>query len=143
MVKDMKEIHPDQVLMIKIGSFYKAYNKDAWILSFLAEYKILRKVNADEIGFPKESLNRVMARLEDKKISYKVFDRRNNYELDEEKDFKNKNRYDEFYENSKKSITLNLRIDGINKKLNYMKKAKKIEELLSKIEDLIHEYRNF
>ncbi len=40
MVKAIEQIHPKDVVLFKIGSFYHAYSKDSYILSYLFEYKI-------------------------------------------------------------------------------------------------------
>ena len=47
-----------------------------------------------ECGFPEVAINKVKAKLEDKKINYAIFDRRNNYEEEETCNFKNLNTYD-------------------------------------------------
>ena len=39
MVRTIKQIHPEDVVLIKIGVFYHAYGKDAYIISYLFGYK--------------------------------------------------------------------------------------------------------
>ena len=40
MVKTIKQIHKEDVVMIKYGNFYHAYGKDAYIISKNLQYKI-------------------------------------------------------------------------------------------------------
>ena len=42
-VKTVKEIHKEKIIFVKIGKFYQVYGKDAYIISYLFEYK-LKKV---------------------------------------------------------------------------------------------------
>ena len=39
-IQEAKQIHPDYVIMTKVGKFYKVYGKDAYILSYLLQYKV-------------------------------------------------------------------------------------------------------
>ena len=39
MIRSIKEIHYDYVVLIKIGAFYHAYGKDAYIIGYLFGYK--------------------------------------------------------------------------------------------------------
>ena len=39
-VKNIKQIHPEYVALIKIGKFYYSYGKDAYIISYIFNYKI-------------------------------------------------------------------------------------------------------
>ena len=90
------------------------YGKDAFIISYIFKYK-LRKVEEPNIyscAFPKNSYNKVIAKLENSKINYIVIDRRNNYEIDEEL---NNNNY--IINNIEKDSTKNI--------------IKKIEEILN------------
>ena len=83
-IKEVKELHPERVVLVKIGKFYNVYMKDAYIIGYLFGYK-LRDMEKDikSAGFPEVSLKRVLATLENKKIEYMILDRRNNYDVDE------------------------------------------------------------
>ena len=35
MSKNIKEIHPNKVVLYKVGTFYNAYGKDAYIVSYI------------------------------------------------------------------------------------------------------------
>ena len=38
--KEIKEIHPNDIVLIKSGNFYKVYGKDAYIISNLFKYTV-------------------------------------------------------------------------------------------------------
>ena len=138
MVNIIKKIHPNYVAIIKIGAFYNSYGKDAYILSYLFGYK---KKNFGKnnwmCGFPKNSLGYVQNTLESKKINYILIDRAHQYEVDEKVDFRNANRYEEFFKSAHKNIILQERALNIYNYLienieNVSLKGKiiKIEEIL-------------
>ena len=39
-VKTVKEIHKEEIVFVKIGKFYQVYGKDAYVMSYLFEYKL-------------------------------------------------------------------------------------------------------
>ena len=43
MVRNIKELFPDYIVLIKIGTFYETYNDDSKIISYLFNYKIKTK----------------------------------------------------------------------------------------------------
>lgn len=57
MVNNIKELFPDYVVMIKIGTFYEVYNDDAKILHYLLKYKLRSNMSC---GFPISSINKIM-----------------------------------------------------------------------------------
>ncbi len=137
-IKTIKEIKVDSVCLFKIGNFYHCYNKDSYIISYLLGYQI-RKIdsNSVECGFPLVGINKVKARLEDKKINYTLFDRRNDYKEDETQDFKNLNEYNKYYEKSKEYVNYKLRIERITQKLMSNIDTKDLKIVLNKIEQIL------
>ena len=132
MIKNLKELFPNYVVMIKIGTFYEVYYADAYIISYLLGYK-LKTLNGDvrNCGFPTVSLNKVLYILDNKKINYLVVDKSDNYAELNKNNFKNKNKYIEIYEMCKEEIDLKIRIEKIYKYLlNNKNKVKQIEEIL-------------
>ena len=92
-IKTMKQINPEKILLLKIGNFYYQYGKDAYIISYIFGYKIKSvENNIPSTAFPKTTINKVMSKLEDNKISYIVIDRGLNYEVIEEQNFKKQNK---------------------------------------------------
>ena len=70
MIKTIKEVLPDYVVLVKIGTFFESYNDDANIISYLLNYKIRDLVdNNKSCGFPVNSINRVKFILESKSIN--------------------------------------------------------------------------
>ncbi len=78
-VKTIKTVHPSCMVMVKIGTFYDVYSKDAYIISYLLKYKIKEKDNIPTCSFPVSSLSKVENILEKNKINYLVVDKRLNY----------------------------------------------------------------
>ena len=46
----------DTLVLIKNGTFYNAYNDDAFIISYLFDYKVSKD---NKCGFPDNSFNKV------------------------------------------------------------------------------------
>ena len=137
-IKVIKDINPNTLIMVRIGSFYHAYGKDAYILSYLFNYQIKSIENSyNTCGFPTSASNKVLKMLEDKKINYMQISRGENYEVESEYNFKSDNTYEESYEKAYKYILKQNKInaiysyliDNINKE-NIKEKIKKIEEIL-------------
>lgn len=135
-IKTMKEINPETLIFIQIGAFYHVYGKDAYILSYLFGYQIKTLENSyNTCGVPKSGLNKVLKILEDNKISYLVVLKSQNYEVETEMKYKDKNKYIEIYEKAYKYVSIKNRINGI---YNYLieninspdikKKIQKMEE---------------
>jgi len=142
-INGVKEIHPENVAIVKIGTFYNVYAKDAYIVSYLFGYK-LRDVekNVKSCGFPEMSLRKVIAGLENKNINYMLLDRRNNYEVDEkfEQDG-NLNKYNELYNKAKKHFNVADRIENISQYLYDNMNKKDLPGVLKKIEGVILEQK--
>ena len=140
LVKTIKEIHKEDICLFKIGTFYHCYNRDACILAYLFGYKLkITGENTRECGFPVNSLNKIRAKLEDKKINYAIIDKRSNYDEEEFCNFKNLNRYREIYEKSNIYITYKGRIENINDFLLEHINEKDFRKILGRIEDIIYD----
>ena len=114
-VKAIKQIHPEYIVLIKIGKFYYSYSKDAYIVSYIFNYKLkIVEENIRVCAFPVFILNKIIAKLEENKINYIVIDRRNNYEVDEKIDNGNLNKYNFYLEKSKRYINQKNRNNHIN-----------------------------
>lgn len=142
-VKNIKQIHPNDIALVNVGKFYYSYGKDAYILSYLFKYKLMliEQYKVYSVAFPKVSLPKVMAELENKKINYLIIDRRNNYNVDEKSDNKNLNNYTKYLEKAKKYVNLKIRINNIsNYLLQHMDKSD-ITQILEGMEEIINERR--
>ena len=104
-IKEVKKFHQQELAIIKIGNFYHCYGKDAYIISYLLGYKLSKtKENYYVCGFPIKSIVKVENMLERKKVNYIILDRKNNYDIEVFKDYKNLNQYQSTYEKAKKYI---------------------------------------
>lgn len=142
MVKNIKQIHNKDIVFVKLGKFYYCYGKDSYIISFFFGYKLnLVENTIYSCGFPSQSLNKIISKLENKKINYVIVDRRNNYEIEQKEDFKNLNTYDKYYEKAKEEIGTKLRIQKINTYLLENIDKNNIKELIVNIEELLKKYK--
>lgn len=117
-VKTVKQIHKEYLILIRVGNFYNCYGRDAYIISYLLNYKIiLLKDNIYNCSFPKSAYNKVISTLEESKINYIILDKRNNYDVDEKSNNKNLNKYNDIYQIAKKKIARKMRIEKIYKYL--------------------------
>ena len=71
---DLKITYKNYLIILKAGVFYICINDDAFILNKLFSYKIKEFNNYKRIGFPINSLNKVLKRLEKLNINYIVYD---------------------------------------------------------------------
>ncbi len=117
----------DYILMIKeSGKFYRAYDNDALIINVLIGYQVLPGLR---IGFPDNALSKVLNRLEENKISYRVIVKG---QIEKEYSYKKLNQYNKFVNIARKTADLNNRLDLIVKKI---KKAD--EEKIMRIIDYL------
>ncbi len=137
-VKNVKEIHKEYVILVRVGNFFNCYGRDSYIISYLLNYKI--NILADNVyncSFPKSAYNKVISRLEENKINYIILDKRNNYDVDEKCDNKNLNKYNYIYQKAKKNISTKMRIEKI---YNYLLQCNN-EEIIFEVEKTINERR--
>ena len=125
----LKEKYNDYIIIMKIGSFYNVFSRDAYIISSIFNYKINSFSNTIKVGFPISSLSKVLNILDKMKINYLVYEN----EVIIKKKFK-RNNYKEF---SKNNLTINQRIETINLKLNELKGSKDILIILEKVENIL------
>lgn len=138
-VKNIKQICKNYVVLVEIGTFYYCYGKDAFIISHIGNYKI--NIIQDKIyscSFPKTAYSKIISKLEKNKINFIILDRRNNYEETEKSNNKNLNNYEKYYEIGKKELSKKIRIDKISQ---YLNKNIDDKELIESIEKLINERR--
>lgn len=138
MAKSIKQVHPDSLICYKVGNFYHSYGKDAYILSYLFDYKINKlEENVSVSGFPKNAISKVMATVERKKLNYIIIDTRNNYNVDDEVSYDNLNKYNEIFEKAHKAVKLKRRVGRISETLLREEDLEKIR----KIEEIVYENR--
>ena len=142
MAKDIKKVHPEYVMMYKVGNFVQAFGKDAYVISYVFGYALrATKDNIRTCGFPKNAIPKVMSKLEQKKINFIIVDTRNNYEVDEENDNKNLNTYSETFSKAQKYIKVKKRLEKIEEMLLKDVEKEGIMEKIRKIEEIVYENR--
>ena len=100
------------LILIKIGSFYECFDKDAFIINKLFNYKLKRVNNSFKLGFPIKAIDKIILKLNEEHINYLV--------VDEEvikQEFKNNN-YINYNFNSEEILYNTLRVEKIIDYLN-------------------------
>lgn len=139
-IKVIKEIHPETVILLEVGSFYHVYGKDAYILSYLFGYQIKALENSyNTCGTPKSAINKVLTVLENNNINYITVIKSQNYEVSQEMDFKSKNSYSKVYEKAYKYIAKKNRINAIYNYLMENIDAPNIKEKIQIVEEKLFE----
>lgn len=139
-IKTMKEVQVETVIFIQIGAFYHVYGKDAYILSYLFGYQIKTLENSyNTCGVPKSGLSKVLKVLEDNSISYMVTLKSQNYEVETEMKYKEKNKYTEIYEKAYKYVSIKRRIDNIYNYLIENINSPTIKTKVQKLEEALFE----
>ena len=140
MAKNIKEVHPKAVICYKTGGFYTAYGKDCYILSKIFNYKI-KKVQGDipRCGFPKGSKNKVMAKIEEKKLDYIFIDVKNNYDVEDKLENGNLNNYDKILEEAFRTVKTMQKLEDVMESLGLQIDKPNFIDKLRRIEDIINE----
>lgn len=137
-IKEVKNIHKHELVIVKIGNFYHCYGKDAYIISYLLGYKLTKtKDDYYMCGFPIKSITRVENMLERRKVNCMILDRKNNYDIDVFKNYKNLNTYQTIYEKAKSYIKTRNSIEEIYKELINSINAKDINEKIKNIKNIL------
>ena len=109
------------------GKFYNVYEDDAFIISFIMDYKVLPGIKC---GFPDNALSKVIKNLDDNNISYKVVV---NKTFTDEYNYKNLNQYDKYVILSRKTAMLNDRLEMLVKEIKRADRAA-LEKIIGYIE---------
>lgn len=140
--KRIKEVHPNYLILYKSGAFYKAFGKDAYLLSMLLDYDIrIVNNNVAMCGFPLKSNFKVRAKIEDKEINYMIIDPRNNYDVEIKEDFGNLNEYEIQFEKAYSQNKRKKKISHISEELTLLIESPNFKETVRKIEDILDEAR--
>lgn len=138
-IKVIKRIHPEDIVLLKVGTFYHTYSKDAYIISYLFNYQIKKvEENYSTCGFPKSVINKVKSVLEEKHINYILVNRSENYEVEEEEKFKD-NKFMEYYNIAHRFVNRKERINSIYNYLLENIDSENIKQKIIKVEDVLYE----
>ncbi len=130
----LKLEYKDYIILFKSGSFYCCLDEDAVVISKLFDYKINELRNHIRVGFPISLIDKNTEVLNKKKISYIIVE---NKQLAKIKKIKNNN-YSKYVESVFNIVSLNARINKICDTLKSMNGKQDIDELLTKIEDILY-----
>ena len=125
-----KVLYKDYIIIMKYGNFYETIDNDALIINSIFNYKINKLSNTFKVGFPINTLDNIINKLNDLNINYIVLG-------GIKKEFKN-NTYNN-YKFDKDLINYNLII--INEINNYLTNniLNNITNKLERISEIISE----
>ena len=107
------------------GKFFEVYGYDAFILSYLFNYKVLQNGKTYKCGFPDSSITKITNKLSDLKISYQIIYRGRNPFV---KDFKKINQYSKYKLIALQKLDIKERMDALVEKVKSLneEQAKKV-----------------
>ena len=112
------------------GKFYNVYEDDAFIISFIMDYKVLPGIKC---GFPDNALSKVIKNLDDNHISYKVVVDKS---VIDEYNYKKINQYAKFMNVARKTALLKNRLDILMKTIKTSNKET-LERVIESIEECL------
>jgi hypothetical protein len=121
----------DYILLIKSGNFYVCLNDDAIVLKNIFNYKIIKQKNFIKAGFPINSINKIINRLDNLGVNYAVIDK---YIILENSFFYN--RYNLFAQADSFEGRME-RINEIHRLLTINLHRNNFEEILNEIEHIV------
>lgn len=123
-----KKKYSNSVVLIKSGFFYRTYDNDTIILSYLCCYKVIKNV----LGFPIRSLSKVLKELKGEEVNFVV-------DNDVHFSFENDDNYLTLLNQSLEVYKLRVRVDKIYDYLNGNIERKFIKKVIDEIEEIINE----
>lgn len=141
MAQRIKKIHPEYLVIYKVGAFCNTFGKDSYIISSNFDYMLKTKENIPICGFSKKVINKVISTLEDKKINYMIIDPRNNYDVDEKSDNRNLNTYEDEFKKSYLIVKQRNKIDKIKEELETYIGKEEFKTVIKRVEDILNENR--
>lgn len=124
--------YKDYVILIKCGSFYEAFEKDALIINTLLKYKIKKFSKTFKSGFPTLKLNVILKILEENHLNYVVLD-----EIEMIKKEFDDNKYQNFNFDIDRIMLNYIKIDKTMNYLNDNILNERITDILEKMEELL------
>ena len=123
-----KKKYSNSVVLIKSGFFYRTYDNDTIILSYLCCYKVIKNV----LGFPIRSLSKVLKELKGEEVNFVV-------DNDVHFSFENDDNYLTLLNQSLEVYKLRVRVDKIYDYLNENIERKFVKKAIGEIEEIINE----
>ncbi|MBQ8234301.1 MAG: hypothetical protein IJZ36_01795 [Bacilli bacterium] len=122
--------YKEYIILIKSGNFYVALQQDAIVLNDIFKYKLNISNNIIKVGFPINTLNKILKTLDNININYIVLDK-NILHINKNKT----NAYNKYINNNISNYIL--RIKNINNILN-QNIYNNIDNVLDNIENIIY-----
>ena len=139
-LKLIRDLNPNSLLLFKMGSFYHAYGKDAYLLSYLFGYQIK---NSDGVlstcGFPVSAIGKIESDFDNKKINYMKIVKNDNYAVEEDVSYKIENKYGEFTDKAYKYVAKKKKVDSITSYLLDHIHDERFQQKIIKIEEILYE----
>lgn len=93
------------------------------------------------VVFLKKHFGKIASKLEEKKINYLIIDPRNNYDVDEKRDNRNLNTYEQEFQNAYLIEKQKRKINRIKEKLYIYIGKKEFSTIIKKVEEILNENR--
>ena len=106
--KDFKSV----ICILKVGSFYIAYENDAIAMHAVTDYKVVDQISYIKLGFPLSKIEDIKKLLENEEVNYIIIEDLNNIDPKQLKTFDN-NRYLVLEEKGKSSYEKQKILDEI------------------------------
>ena len=126
---ELKMKYEKYVVIMKSGIFYNVLGNDCYLMKCIFGYKINPFGDTIKIGFPLNTLNKVIGMFDQLKINYIVYEN----EIVIKRRFQH-NQYDLYLKNK---LTIEERIDSIYFKLRELKDTADFMNVLERIEEII------
>lgn len=129
----------NSLIFVKSGIFYRAYDVDAEIMSYILEYKLLEEKNGTKyIGFPEKILEKNIKKLEEENINYYVFNNlKDTTNPKIKKKFGNQNKYETIEILSRNYVSKLDSIQELNSLIEEAKDKPYFDELLKELQYII------
>lgn len=120
------------VMLYKTGKFYNAFGDDGILLHEILGYKYTEYKN--NVGFPESALNKVKGKLEEAKISYKIYEKD---KLLYEYNGIDKN-YKKILNTALKNYEMEKRLTRLKEKINKLD-INELEQIVNSLEQKVYE----
>lgn len=132
---EAKRKNKNSIILIKSGIFYETFNNDAYVMAYLFNYKIKKMSNCVTAGFPERSIDNVKERLLKEKAPFVIIYEDKQF-VSDKSSFPDSN-YEVLVDISCKSNGIEMEIEKIKNALEVLKGTKSIEEIISRISEII------
>lgn len=112
--KGAEETQKYVIITQSSGKFFEVFGYDAFMFNYLFSYKILQSGKTYKCGFPDSSINRIINKLSDFKISYQIIYRGKNPLV---KDYKKINQYSKYILIALQRLDIKQRMDALVEKV--------------------------